>query len=208
MDGYRDARKPDQEGKLSKGSVAERLKLLRSATGLTRKAVEASHDIKVPSLISWEKGHRIPKKDKAVRLASFFRDYGIPCTVEWILEGKGPDPLEEAARNPQESYLLTEVHRFRSFHADSLVVEAEDASMSPWINKGDFVGGLLVDLKKEEAFAGEVCIVQARDFGTRIRLVQKSGAGALYNLVSFSGKGDIVNVELEAVARVVFLRKV
>lgn len=190
-----------------KGSVAERLKNLRNAIGLTRKEIEIIHNVKSPSLISWEKGHRIPKKDKAELLASVFKNHGIPCTVDWILKGKGPDPLEVAAQNPEEAYLLKEVHRFQSFHKNSLIIQVEDQYMSPWINKGDFVGGVFVGLEEIERFVEQVCIVQTRDFGTRIRLVQKSDNDTSYNLISFSNKGDILNVELEAVARIVFLRR-
>ena len=190
-----------------KASVAERLKVLRNAIGLTRKEMEANHNVKSASLISWEKSHRIPKKDKVELLVSIFKNYGISCTADWILNGNGSNPLEQAAKNPEETYLLQEISRFQSFYKDSLVIEVEDQSMSPWINTGDFVGGVFVDPKEEKIFINQISIVKIRGFGTQIRLVKKSSNDQLYNLTSFSNKGDILNVELEAVARIVFLRK-
>ena len=80
-----------------KASVAERLKVLRNAIGLTRKEMEANHNVKSTSLISWEKSHRIPKKDKVELLVSIFKNYGISCTADWILNGNGSNPLEQAA---------------------------------------------------------------------------------------------------------------
>ena len=62
-----------------KGTVAERLKTLRAAVGLTRKEIEVNHTIKSQSLISWEKGHRIPKKDKAELLAAMFKIMVYPA---------------------------------------------------------------------------------------------------------------------------------
>ena len=189
-----------------KGTVAERLRSLRAEIGLTRKEVERHHKINMQSLISWEKGHRIPKKDKAQLLAAVFNNYGIPCTVEWILDGDGKNPIDVAAQNPEESYLLQEIYRFQEFHKDSLILEVKDQNMAPWIRKGDFVGGVLIDLKETDKFVGQVCIAKTQDFGTLIRLVEKTKDGA-YDLVSFSKRGNISNVELESVARIVFLRR-
>jgi len=190
-----------------KGSVAIRIKTLRKAVGLSRLELEVNHNVKSPSLVCWENGQRIPKRDKAELLASIFKNYGIPCTVDWILKGKGPDPIEEAAKNPEDAYLLKEVYRFQSFYKDSLVIQAEDHHMAPWVNKGDFVGGIFVDQKEWERFIGQPCIVKVRDLEPQIRLIQKSTLDGSYNLISFSKKGDILNVELETIARIVFLRK-
>jgi len=190
-----------------KGTVAERLRSLRAEAGLTRKEIESRHNINSQSLISWEKSHRTPKKDKAELLAAMFNNYGIPCTADWILYGSGKNPLDVVAQNPEESYLLKEIYRFQEFHQNSLIIQVKDQNMAPWINKGDVVGGVLVDLKEIDQFVGQVCIVKTQDFGTLIRLVQRAKDGILYDLVSFSKKGNISNVELESVARIVFLRR-
>jgi hypothetical protein len=99
------------------------------------------------------------------------------------------------------------MYRFQEFYKNSLIIQANDQNMTPWINKGDFVGGVLIDFKETDKFVGQVCIVETQDFGTLIRLVQRAKDGVLYDLISFSKKGNISNIELESVARIVLLRR-
>lgn len=189
-------------------AIAQRLTSLRNATGLTRKEIEIRYGIKSASLRSWEIGTRTLKKRTAEALASIFKKHGIICTADWILTGEGLDPLEASAQSTEEACILKEIYLFQSFYNDdSIVIQAQDHYMTPWIQKGDFVGGVFINQEDTEKFADQVCIVKTCDFGTQIRLVQKTESDKLFNLVSFSSKGNILNVELEAVAVVIFFRR-
>lgn len=187
--------------------IAERLVNLRKAAGLTRKDIESRYGIKSPSLRSWEIGSRTLKKKNAEILASAFKEYGIDCSVDWLLEGKGPNPLETAAQSTEYAYVLKEKYRFESFYKNSVIISVDDDYMTPWIRKGDLVGGVFIEPKDAENFINQVCIVKTREFGTQIRLVQKTANKKLYDLISFSKKGEILNAEIEAAAVVIFFRR-
>jgi transcriptional regulator with XRE-family HTH domain len=189
-------------------TVAQRLKKLRKATGLSRDELAFKHDIKSPSLRSWETGTRTLQKDKAELLASIFKNYGVVCTADWILRGKGEDPLEITSQTTEEAYIIKEIGRFEAYYKNSIVLEVADDYMAPWIRKGDFVGGVLIDPKDEKSFIDQICIVRPRDFGTQVRLIQKANNNKLYNLASFSNKGEILKIELEEVANILFLRRI
>jgi len=189
-------------------AIAHRLTSLRNATGLTRKDVEEKYGIKSASLRSWEIGNRSLSRSTAETLASIFQKHRIFCTADWILKGEGCNPLEITARSTEEACILTEIQLFESVYKDgSVVIRVEDHCMAPWIQKGDFVGGVFINQEDTANFSGQVCIVKTCEFGTQIRLVQKTENDKLFNLVSFSNKGNILNVGLETVAVVVFLRR-
>lgn len=187
-------------------AIAQRLINLRNAAGLSREDV-AKHGIKSPSLRSWEMGHRTIKWRTAEALAAVFNKHGVVCTAEWILRGEGRDPIAIASQFTDEAYILKEIYRFESTYANSIVAQVEDHCMSPWLNKGDFVGGIFLDFEDKEKFVNQVCIVRTKEFGTQIRNVQQTNDAHLYNLVSYSNRGNILNVELEAVAMIVFVRR-
>lgn len=189
-------------------TIAQRLVRLRKTAGLTRKEIEIKYGIKNPSLRSWEIGTRTLKRRNAETLASIFKNHGINCTVEWLLEGNGTDPLEVASQATEEAYILKEIYRFESFHKDSTVLCVSDDYMAPWLRKGDFVGGVFKKQLNQESFVGRICIVKTREFGTQIRLVKEGENKQHYNLISFSGKGDILNAKIEAAAVIIFFRGV
>ncbi|MBX9804824.1 MAG: helix-turn-helix domain-containing protein [Alphaproteobacteria bacterium] len=187
---------------------ALRLYNLRKATGLSRDAIQDRHGIRSPSLRGWETGLRSIKPHKAELFVSIFKTYGINCTTDWILYGKGEDPLEARSQTTDEAYILQEIARFESFYKDSTVMEVTDNCMAPWIRKGDYVGGIFKEPERvQDCFVDQLCIVRTREFGTQIRLVQKTQKSKLYNLISFSHTGELMNVELEAVAVVIFMRR-
>jgi transcriptional regulator with XRE-family HTH domain len=183
-----------------------RLLKLRKAAGLTRKDIEIRHGIKSISLRGWETGLRTLQQHKAETLASVFQSYGINCTADWILHGKGIDPLEPAYQATDEANTFQEIAKFKSFYKNSIVIRAPDNCMEPWIKKDDYVGGVFVD-PASEIFVDHVCIIQTREFGTQIRLVQKTQNRKLYNLISFSHQGELLDIEMEAVATILLLRK-
>jgi transcriptional regulator with XRE-family HTH domain len=189
-------------------AIAQRLTNLRNASGLTRKEVETRYGIKSASLRSWEIGNRTVKKRTAEILAAIFKKHGIICTADWILKGEGLDPLETSAQSTEEACILRQIYLFESFYDDgSIVIQAEDNYMAPWIQKGDFVGGVFINQGDSANFVDQVCIVKTCDFGMQMRLINKTENDKLFNLVSFSNKGNILNVELEAVAVVLFHRR-
>lgn len=188
-------------------AIAQRLTNLRTAAGLTRKEIEDRHGIRSPSLRSWEMGSRTLKQANAEILSSIFKNYGIICTADWLLKGEGPDPLERAAQSSEEAHILKEIYRFESFYPNSTVLPITDDYMGPWVRKGDHVGGVWQNQPAEETFLDQVCMVKTREFGTQVRLVKKGNDDQLYNLISFSGKGDLLNVALDEVAVVIFLRR-
>lgn len=188
--------------------AALRLYKLRKAAGLSRDALQDRHGIRSPSLRGWETGLRTLKPHKAELFVSIFKTYGINCTADWILYGKGNDPLTAHAQTTDEAYILQEIARFESFYKDSTVIEVTDDCMAPWIRKGDYVGGIFREPEAvQDCFADQVCIVRTREFGTQIRLVQKAQRPKLYNLLSFSHTGELMNVEIETVAVIIFLRR-
>lgn len=188
--------------------VALRLLELRKAVGLSREDMQDRHGIRSASLRGWESGLRTLKPHKAESIVSIFKNYGINCTVDWILYGKGVDPLEACSQTTDEAYILQEVARFESFYKDSTVIEVTDDCMAPWIRKGDYVGGIFKETANTpNIFLDEVCIVRTREFGTQVRLVQKGKHQDHYNLISFSHTGELMNVKLEALAVIIFVRR-
>lgn len=184
-----------------------RLYRLRKATGLTRDELQARHGIRAPTLRGWESGLRTLKRHKVELFIPIFKHYGINCTTDWILYGKGVDPLEARTQTTDEAYILQEIARFESFYQNACVMEVTDNCMAPWLQNGDYVGGIFKEAKEyKDSFLDQVCMVKTREFGTQIRLVQKAKDN-LYNLVSFSHTGELMNVTIEAVAMIIFMRR-
>jgi transcriptional regulator with XRE-family HTH domain len=188
--------------------VGQRLKALRLATGLSRKAITDQYDIKGPTLVSWEAEKRGLKIENALILVKIYRDYGIDCTIDWLMKGKGINPLENAGQTPEKTFVLREIGRFKAFFPDAVVLELDDDYMAPWICKGDYVGGVYNKDLTDESFVNKPCIVKTHDFGVQARLVELTKDAGFYNLTSYSRKGNISSVKLEAVAPIVFVRKI
>ena len=67
-----------------------RLKLLRSMTGLPRKALEQKYHISASTIQSWEDAKAGGLTEKgAKRVIQVFHKEGIQCSLNWLLHGLG-----------------------------------------------------------------------------------------------------------------------
>jgi transcriptional regulator with XRE-family HTH domain len=188
-------------------AVGERLVNLRQAAGIGRDKLAEQCKISGSTLRSWEIGARTLQPATATVLASAFQNYGLLCTASWILKEEGLNPLTKEAQNSEEAYICKEKYRFESFHENAKIIQVKDNGMSPWIKKGDFVGGIFSKPVEALNFVGEVCIVETSQFGMQVRLVEGNKTDGLYNLLSPSGKDNIQGVKLITVATIIFMRR-
>jgi len=188
-------------------NLSERLTELRRKTRLSRKDFEFRHNISRATLRSWEDGSRTPDVFKLETLSNIYKSYGLIFSSEWLSDGIGPDPISIKEKVNEDIHILKEISIFESFYPNAYVHHVMDDYMSPWISKGDYVGGVYVPDSTFNSLIGKICIVKTTDFGTLVRELKQGVDKDLYNLNSYSGSGSLSNVKIENASLLIWLRR-
>lgn len=185
-------------------TTGQRLYYLRRRCRLTRKEIENNFKISANSLKTWEDDSRRIKKENLNKLLEIYKSYGVVSSEEWVL---GLDdqfiPFDLNKEVGEDSYILKEMKSFEAFYAHSRVVQVTDDYMHPWISKGDYAGGIKVD----STFINKPCIVETKDFGTLVRIIEVGEKKGLYNLLSLTNVANLFNVPVDNVYTIIWLRK-
>jgi transcriptional regulator with XRE-family HTH domain len=185
-------------------TIGERLHYLRKQCRMSRKDIEKNFGISINSLKTWEDNSRRIKQASAKKLVEIYKKHGVYATEEWIFDkNESPFPINIENEICEDSYLLKEVANFENFYEKSRVIRVTDDYMSPLMNKGDYVGGI----SNKTDFLNKICIVGTKDFGTIVRIIEPGDRKEIFNLKSLSNAANIINVSVDEIYIVTFLRR-
>lgn len=163
-------------------NTKERIRFLRSLTGLTAKEFCERYDVSHSSYTKWEAGFSPISSSKAKRLIAIAEQNGIYTTLAWLLHGVGQSPQEqkvfakdslnhEFLNKPEELHLTIsrEQEFFKKTYKNAEILVVCDKSMEPQFKVGEYVGGTCIDLKKIKKYLDYPCIVTTEDGRIRLR---------------------------------------
>lgn len=159
--------------------ISERIKFLRSLTGLGAKDFCAHFNVSISSLSKWEANVNPLSLKNANRLIEIATQNGIKCSLEWLLYGKGveaklltDEEKKSLAGNDDCLIALTrEIESFKRIYSNSEILVVNDNSMLPQFNIGDYVGGISIDLSLVHDNLGIPCIIETDDMKKRLRCI-------------------------------------
>lgn len=174
-------------------SQAERVRFLRSLTGLHAKDFCERYGLSLSSFSKWEAGFNPLSITSANRLVAIAAENGIICHLSWILHGKGEEAkvLTEESKisiNKSTSHKLEVSTSFHTFENELMAVSREiellrtvhhavevmsitDDSMTPQFKIGDYVGGLPIDITLVKKYLDFPCIIETEDKKKRLRRI-------------------------------------
>jgi transcriptional regulator with XRE-family HTH domain len=202
----------------------KRLKRVRQLAGLTRDELANQAGVSKATFSYWENASLSSLSDKgAEKVIKALTQYGITCSLEWLLLGIGNPPqmknlmfefpkqatINHAALvNSITSHSLqNEIDLFLSANSNSIVTTVKHTAMSPIIEVGDKVGGIWQPA--DASFIHDkICIVSLND-QLQLRKVKKITDEGLFDLSYISYINDLPepfelkNIQLTSVAPII-----
>jgi DNA-binding XRE family transcriptional regulator len=162
----------------------------------TRQQFGKKHDVSASTLHNWEVAKYGGLTEKgAMLLTKAFGAEGIPCTIEWLLYGKGTEPwtlTPQIASNLNGNTVTQELRQFLQSHANAVDAIVADDGMAPCFLPGDHVAGVRYFSESLDKALELCCIVQTT---TGEVLVRKLSAGDKPNLFTLSSINPGTSVE-------------
>jgi transcriptional regulator with XRE-family HTH domain len=203
----------------------QRLQLIRNMLNLSRNDVHCKYGIPVPTLRSWELGKTKIGLKALYRCMECYKQEGILCSSEWILEGKGLEPqrtqqLQHLFQTPQmgeiqadDVLMLKEMQYFQSLHPSAVMIQVANDEMLPYYQIGDYLAGIPVDPSLWIELDQQHCIVELPN---KLSLVRKfivtNKANAHFSLImtnplALSHEPIMYNPSLVNVAPIIMHRR-
>ncbi len=198
---------------------ANRIRYLRNALRYSAVKFGEKHGIALSSLRDWESTKSGGKStgltaSGALKLVTAFQAEGVDCTLEWLIYGKGEDPLLKMKAKQEESAvpaLNQEISLLHKLHPNSIDVMVSDEGMEPAFSKGDCVAGIRCFGADVHKLIGSNCIVQIQGGPLLVRKLMAGTQVNRYNLMAINSKGVsepvMKNVEIFSAARIFWIRK-
>lgn len=163
----------------SRETRAERVRVLREPTRLSRRAFALKYEISPGNLQNWE----TPRyggltEDGAKILVDAFRDEHIVTTTPWLLYGLGQAPIlpssmhlvshtaTMATANMNEELALLQQH-----HPEVNILHIADDVMAPFYRTGDIVAGNPFPANNFNHGLHQICIISLPDNSQLTRLL-------------------------------------
>lgn len=143
-----------------KEEIGQRIRSLRMMTRRNRREFSEEFHFNQSTLTALEFGRMSLSKEQLKKLLEIFSSEGIRVSPSWIFSGEGVAPKRLSAQ-PDEA----------REEDNSIVIVMEDESMSPFYEKGDYVGGNFSPLTP--ALSGQRCIIKFDDGSVKIRIIHK-----------------------------------
>lgn len=172
---------------------AKRLKRVRNLANLTREQMCGDKEINRNTLIGWENARfgGLTMSGAKKILAKVLHE-GVHCTLEWLMNGTGPEPSvnpiplvqENNSVELNEDLIITYELAFfkaKNSHAADLIVD--DEGMLPQYHEGDYVAGKKKTGAAIQHTLGYDCIVQTETGEILLRNVREGKAPGTYTLV-------------------------
>ncbi len=148
---------------------AKRLRELREKAKLTREGLaKLCDDVAEGTIRNWETA-RVGglTENGAEKVIAALKKKGVDCSLEWLLYGKGPSPIDAFMLGDYtrpietfESILAKELQLFHQLNSNCVDVIVGDDGMAPCLLVGDHVAGLKYYDKDILSTVGVPCIVQ------------------------------------------------
>lgn len=217
---------------LLKKQRGNRVRILRTALRLSRRAFAEKYGIPRGTLQNWEDGRYGGLTEKgAMQLMDIMRQEGLYCSTEWLLHGIGEAPLiakayEYTAMSPisvqdvslerlvyqEMAFIDEELTLYRKhYHPHVLDMQVPDEKMAPYYHQGDVVAGRKRYNQDIAKLAGQICIVQLNDGTVLLRELYASQVANRYQLRCVNNaqpdEFNIQEVELICAAPIVWCRR-
>ncbi len=182
----------------------QRLKFLRTLTGLSMKEFAQHCHLGLTTVNYWEQGYSSITERGAKLISNAMQQEGIACTPIWLLYGLGDPPkivepnklsklhfipIQKTVQSLQEEMLFygcektkSELEFFQSHYPDHWVYFLQDESMSPLYHSGDIVAGKKITGKNMELAHRADCIVEMPNNQLLIRRIQIASIKDRFNL--------------------------
>ncbi|MBY0378645.1 MAG: hypothetical protein K2Q33_08810, partial [Gammaproteobacteria bacterium] len=157
----------------------ERLKILRSLTGLTRDQLcDDGSGLNANTYKDWELGRFSGITTKgAERVIARIGQHNVVCSIEWLMNGTGIAPMVLAS-NPTitiaDSSIRKELSIFQALSQNVLYAEINDSHLAAPYQFGDVVAGVKLPLESITALTGQICLVETAKHETLVMKLLKS----------------------------------
>lgn len=203
----------------------KRLKLARNMAGLTREELEQKYGISASTIQSWEAAKAGGLTEKgANRAISVFRQEGIWCTIDWLLNGLGAPPQasstyfhgvqEETTHSSisDDQAIQQELTKFRVLHTEVLELIIADDAMLPYYQIGDHVMGKPKQGDDIQSLVGSDCIVETVEGEILLRRLRVGMHSGIYTLFCTNPDTEVLhptmyNQKLKSAAAVLWKRR-
>lgn len=195
---------------------AARLKKLRNLANLSRQEICANSILNFNTYKGWEIARYggLPQ-DGALKVIHRIAIFGVICTLDWLLHGKGDAPYLTtylSAQNNQHAPLLPkdivlrEYHLYQSYNSQACLLEILDDGITPQYNAGDFVAGIK-QTENLHLFLNKICIVKIKNGPMLLRYLKEDISLNGYRLMCTNQDSTvepfiIYNAKIEFVALV------
>ena len=218
---------PHDEMLASSQARASRLKRMRRLTFMSRKEFAKKHAFSPGTLQNWVTARFGGLTEKGARLIlKAFKAEGIFCTYEWLMLGVGDGPVF-AKHNDAPGLLVggrehveqkrpgiaQEMKFFLQLHHGAICAQMKDDSLQPYVDKGDWLGGVACNIARQAEIQGRLCIVEFEDGVRMVRYIKQISANGSVVFVSANPFSDAQNLHgcsqvIKKIAPVVWRRKV
>lgn len=200
----------------------QRLRAIRDALRLSRRALEDKYGISAPTLQNWEEARNNGLTEKgAKRILKAFLAEGVTCSLEWLFYGIGEEPRFPdvavkifAQKNvlSEETIIAQELRLFHQLNPEAVDTVIADDGLAPALLPGDRVAGKRYFDKDMEKAIGQICIVQTMAGKVLVRLIKSGKDVELYNLECTNPQTVVVqpllaDIQLFSAAPVLWIRK-
>lgn len=214
-----------------KESIAQRLRMIRQLTGLSRQQVHDRFGINSSSLKAWETAMNPIRPETVQKLICAYSQCNIALSEEWLVSGKGNPPvLKQYAHDvftksisktsdltvshqlSEEEKILHESFLFESHYPHTEVMIVPDDTMLPCYHPGDTVGGLIYRGDLIHKAIGCVSIITLPDKQKLLRQLIKNEEQNNYvlsvsNPLTSSVVSNVFVDKIESVAPILWHRK-
>lgn len=199
----------------------KRITELRKQTKQSRRVFAEKYGLSENTLKAWEQGVQGGLTEKGAKtLVQIFRREGLPCSLEWLLNGKRL-PIDVAVKSNKQVFnefisgknaLAEEMALYKKCHPNAVFMTIEDDSMLPTYEMGDMIAGIPIPQKDFLLAVNLICIVETEDEEKLVRRVvpgNQPNSFHLYctNLESRMERPILYDVGLISIAPVNWHRK-
>jgi transcriptional regulator with XRE-family HTH domain len=171
---------------------AWRLKRVRNLANLNRNQMCDDGEIKQNTLIGWECARFGGlTRNGAIKVLSRITREGVHCSLEWLMDGIGPEPSvnpnpsiqSPEFENNEDAVIAYELACFKSKNINAVDMIVDDEGMLPQYQEGDCVAGKKRMGKEIQQVIGRDCIVQTTDGAVLLRNLREGNEPDLYTLI-------------------------
>lgn len=196
-------------------TIGERLKSARMQLNLSRREFAHKCGFSAATLQAWEDGRYLIPTNSLLVYIKTLKEAGLITTKSWFMDGIGPSPKPTNNLDTHfasEETIQKEIKFFETIHNNPIIMRVEDDCMLPFLDRYDYVGGILVQGSNAVNYIGNICIVVLISGETLVRKLRPSASEGCFNLISTnldtnSTNAFLLNCHIQEIAKVIWHRK-